>query len=163
MNATSDTPVVAISVTREILEYRIGAETRLVVNSAECFPQVIKQALADSPAATFLVEAVGGWETGVVRALQMARLPVAVVESGEIQRYFGLAEPENVDAAVVSLYARAMWETLGPAERVERVVSGYAGRPLVKGNWWTRLFGQMRSSRQRPAARLEARFPAQSG
>lgn len=142
MNVALDATLVPISVTAEVLEYCVGRETRHIVNSAEFFPHLIESAAKLDPAPTFVVEAVGGWETGIVHALQVARLPVCLVESSAIQQHFGLPDSTDVDAAAVGRYGELMRDTLSTARRVDRVISAYAARPRDSRNWWQRLFGK---------------------
>ncbi len=148
MNVAIDRALIAISVTAEVLEYRIRGETKFIVNSAECFPYLIESAAGLKPSPTFLVESVGGWETGIVHALQVARQHVCVVESSAIQKHFALADAAEVDVEVVSRYGELMRDTHSAARRVDRILSAYAPRPRDSRNWWQRLLGTVaRTSR----------------
>jgi hypothetical protein len=144
MKLSDDRVIIGISVCAEFLEYCIGRDPCTVLNSAEFFPRIIKEARESDADPEFVVEAAGGFETGIIHALQRARLRVSVAESTDIQKHCGLADPGDVDARAVARYAAAMWEKLGPAPRVERVLTAFAGRRIKRVSVWKKMGGWLR-------------------
>ncbi len=98
---------VGLDVAKLSLQLHLAGTFHLLANDAKGHAQLLKR-LRGYPAAHVVCEATGGYEQAVVRALQLAGVPVSIVEAGRV-RYFARAQGQRaktdpIDAAVLSEY-----------------------------------------------------------
>jgi transposase len=111
MNAFSVGCFIGIDVSKahlDVAEAGNRQSFRYEVNEASC--EALAAALAQ--AALIVVEATGGYELGIVRALQRVRAPVAVVNPRRVRDFARaagrLAKTDRIDAQVLAEFGRAM-------------------------------------------------------
>jgi transposase len=102
---------VGLDVAKSSLQLHLEGKSHLLANDRTGHARLLKL-LRPFPQAQVVCEATGGYEQPVVRLLQAADLPVAVVEAGRV-RHFARAQgrrakTDPIDAAVLTAFAVAM-------------------------------------------------------
>lgn len=113
MSQNNNTPIlhVGLDVAKSSLQLDLAGQSHALTNDAKGYARLL-QLLRDHPSAQIVCEATGGYEQAVVRALQVARVPVSIVEAGRV-RHFARAKGQRaktdpIDAAMLSAYGRAL-------------------------------------------------------
>ena len=104
---------VGIDVAKESLEIHCGAtqEKWSSTTTSAAIKKLVKRLLDRTPD-VIVVEATGGWERALVRALAKANLPVVVINPRRVRKFADalgrLAKTDRIDAEVLSLFGEKM-------------------------------------------------------
>jgi transposase len=112
-------PVYAgLDIAKASLQLDLQGKTYDLANTPEAHVQMVKR-LTAIPGLQVICEATGGYERGVVAALQAARLPVSVINPARVRQFARadgkLAKTDPIDAAVLTAFGQAFTPALTPA------------------------------------------------
>ena len=124
--------ILGVDVARKSCQWAVlNVETRTVVATGEVHPQAdalsswVAELLAAYGIEGAAVEATGGWEEAVVKALRSAEVPVLIANPKRVHRLreaLGWAKTDALDAHLIALYALLRGETTpAPSEHQEAV------------------------------------------
>lgn len=114
MSQTNSTnPIhVGIDIAKATLELRLREISRPLKNIPSGHAQVVKMLLKTGAPVHVILEATGGYEAALVRALHEAGLPVSVVQPGRVRAFAhaaGIAaKTDHIDAALLAEFGRAI-------------------------------------------------------
>lgn len=123
--ATSSSVFVGIDISKKSLDVAIYGENTLsqFFNDADGIPQLVAFLLEKQPALV-VVEATGGYEKALVRALQLASIPIAVVMPKRIKDFARangqLAKTDKLDAKNIAYFAFSLHPRPTPVASPER-------------------------------------------
>jgi transposase len=110
-NLNPDILYAGLDVAKSSLQLQLQGQSHALANDSQGHAQILKL-LRPFPQAQLVCEATGGYEQAVVRALQAAHIPVAVVEPGRVRcfaRAHGRrAKTDPIDAATITEFAASV-------------------------------------------------------
>ena len=131
-----ETKFVGIDVSKLTLDFDclpVSAAQQLANDAAG--HAVLVALLRNSGVERIVIEATGGWETAVVSALAVAKLPVVVVNPKQVRDFAKamghFAKTDSLDAKVLALFAERIKPPLRALpDEAQRVLADVAGRRL---------------------------------